>query len=424
MKKLFFAILGLLLIAPFAYAQVSGGVVNNLFQVSGNVIRPVNSSWVYGGTVEGIGGIDINWTWFNGSGIQVGTTTNQVLIGGTATTSLAALEVQYLTAAKGSILAIGSTTLQALTRTSELALSSTTLQNFTGQNSSTTGTEWNSANFFHFGSAVSSNVCNSSGGTCLELVGSDNTVGGVNLQVQNTNSGTSAYTGVNISNSSLSSNTANFAGIFINSPNYTDTTFGSGVNMPNQFLVQNTISNLSLVTSSTTSSNSYINFLTGGSNAPNERMRITSTGLVGIGTTSPVAVLTVVNGINTIGNTPLFSIASTTAGTATSTLFQVSANGQVSASTTMPVLTACGTSPSVRGDDQRFTITVGSVAATGCTATFGTVLPQTPHCNISSQTSLAASLSYTESKTAVVISNVGSIVGDLIDVQCSISNNG
>ncbi|MDO8521304.1 MAG: hypothetical protein Q7S52_04265, partial [bacterium] len=39
------------------------------------------------------GGSDSNWTFFNGSGIYVSTSTNQVLIGATATTSLSKLEV-------------------------------------------------------------------------------------------------------------------------------------------------------------------------------------------------------------------------------------------------------------------------------------------------------------------------------------------
>jgi hypothetical protein len=42
----------------------------------------------------GSGGTDVNWTFFNGSGIRVSTTTNQVLIGGLSTTSTQALEVQ------------------------------------------------------------------------------------------------------------------------------------------------------------------------------------------------------------------------------------------------------------------------------------------------------------------------------------------
>jgi len=52
-------------------------------------------------------------------------------------------------------------------------------------------------------------------------------------------------------------------------------------------------------------------------------------GNVGIGTTSPYSLLSISNSVSTAANTPLFTIASTTAGTATSTLLTVLANGQV-----------------------------------------------------------------------------------------------
>ncbi|MDD5031578.1 MAG: hypothetical protein PHR36_00855 [Patescibacteria group bacterium] len=67
-----------------------------------------------------------------------------------------------------------------------------------------------------------------------------------------------------------------------------------------------------------------------------ERMRIIRDGFVGIGTTSPYALLSLSNSASTAVNTPLFTIASTTAGTATSTLFTVLANGYVGIGTTSP----------------------------------------------------------------------------------------
>ncbi|KKW37446.1 MAG: Transcriptional regulator [Candidatus Adlerbacteria bacterium GW2011_GWB1_54_7] len=42
---------------------------------------------------SGGAGSEINWTWFNGSGIRLGTTTNQIAIGATATATLAKVEV-------------------------------------------------------------------------------------------------------------------------------------------------------------------------------------------------------------------------------------------------------------------------------------------------------------------------------------------
>ena len=59
-------------------------------------------------------------------------------------------------------------------------------------------------------------------------------------------------------------------------------------------------------------------------------------GNVGIGTTSPYSLLSISNSASTAANTPLFTIASTTAGTATSTLMTVLANGNVGIGTASP----------------------------------------------------------------------------------------
>ncbi|MDP3043112.1 MAG: NosD domain-containing protein, partial [bacterium] len=59
-------------------------------------------------------------------------------------------------------------------------------------------------------------------------------------------------------------------------------------------------------------------------------------GNTGIGTTSPYAILSISNSAGTAINTPLFTIASTTAGVSTSTLMTVLANGNVGIGTTNP----------------------------------------------------------------------------------------
>ena len=67
----------------------------------------------------GGGGSELNWSFFNNSGIRLGTTSNQVLISGTgtgvSTTTSSKLEVGYESTANGSLLALGSTTLQNFT---------------------------------------------------------------------------------------------------------------------------------------------------------------------------------------------------------------------------------------------------------------------------------------------------------------------
>jgi hypothetical protein len=66
------------------------------------------------------------------------------------------------------------------------------------------------------------------------------------------------------------------------------------------------------------------------------RMTLDSNGLLGIGTTSPYSLLSISNSASTAVNTPLFTIASTTAGTATSTLMTVLASGNVGIGTNNP----------------------------------------------------------------------------------------
>ncbi len=81
----------------------------------------------------GGGGTDANWSFFNGSGIRLATTTNQVLIGNSSTSSLAALEVR---SALG-ILTTGSTTLQGFTGLRSTTTNATTTNFFATLASST-----------------------------------------------------------------------------------------------------------------------------------------------------------------------------------------------------------------------------------------------------------------------------------------------
>ncbi|KKU16005.1 MAG: Outer membrane autotransporter [Candidatus Giovannonibacteria bacterium GW2011_GWB1_45_9b] len=67
-----------------------------------------------------------------------------------------------------------------------------------------------------------------------------------------------------------------------------------------------------------------------------ERMRITTSGLVGIGTTSPWAKLSVNNYSSGASNVPLFAVASSTGAGATSTAFIIDSVGNVGIATTSP----------------------------------------------------------------------------------------
>jgi len=64
---------------------------------------------------------------------------------------------------------------------------------------------------------------------------------------------------------------------------------------------------------------------------------IITTGNVGIGTTSPYSLLSISNSAATAVNTPLFTVASTTAGVSTTTLMTILANGNVGINTAEPL---------------------------------------------------------------------------------------
>lgn len=106
-------------------------------------------------------------------------------------------------------------------------------------------------------------------------------------------------------------------------------------------------------------------------------------GILGVSTTSPFAKFSIhANAVDT--NQVLFAIGSSTA-TATSTLFSVTNTGHLIASSTSPVLSACGTSPTMVGDDSHGTVTTGATA-NGCTVTFSRAYTVAPVCAVTSQT--------------------------------------
>lgn len=146
-----------------------------------------------------------------------------------------------------------------------------------------------------------------------------------------------------------------------------------------------------------------------------------------ISTTSPTAL----NIQDQYGTSILFaSTASTTAGydllelwsaTSTGPLFGVDQYGHVFASSTTPVLSSCGTTPSLSSDSNDFsgTITVGSVAATACTLSFGTPHTTGTHCVISEQTGSVVNVStYTEGLTGFTYSQTG-LTSDKLDYICT-----
>lgn len=171
----------------------------------------------------------------------------------------------------------------------------------------------------HFGTSTCPQSADLLTSPTWEFCGSDNTENGVNIALANTNPGTSAFSDIFFQNSdSLTLNT--FAVLGLNSPNYNDDFYGTAFNIPNQLQLGNeqgpvTIAAAENLTGFATTT-AYINFLTGGTDTSNERMRIQYDGLVGIGTQSPSAQLEVDGSTNNLfqvgantdsGNFPVIS---------------------------------------------------------------------------------------------------------------------
>lgn len=95
----------------------------------------------------------------------------------------------------------------------------------------------------------------------------------------------------------------------------------------------------------------------------------------------------------------------------------ISTSGHVHANGTKPILSSCGTSPSIIGTDTAFTVTVGATTDV-CTITFISPYNTIPTCVVSDQTtSVLNALGYTVSATAVALSKTG-LDDELVDVLC------
>lgn len=253
-------------------------------------------------------------------------------------------------------------------------------------------------------STISSNVVspcfsNTIGGACLTSLGTPVSIanGGTNASSFGTTNGIVAYDGTRL---------VNFA----------------------NFTLTSTLA--SILTASTTNFSNFGTAYFGGtatSTVVGDSATSTLLSSLGVTKTSGTA-FRVNDGFGT--NILNVSTASTTAGydllqlwsaTSTGPLFAFDQYGHMTASSTAPVLSSCGTSPTLTTDSSDFqgTITVGSVAATGCTLTFGTPHTTNTHCVISNQTvSVVNAMTYTESTTGFVVSQTG-LTSDKLDYICT-----
>lgn len=125
--------------------------------------------------------------------------------------------------------------------------------------------------------------------------------------------------------------------------------------------------------------------------------------------------------VKTASSTWPYDIFQGWSATSTGPIWAFDSAGHMMASSTYPTLSSCGTSPSLSNDasDYSGTITVGGVAATACTLTFGNAHTTATHCVISEQTGSTVNTStYTETLTGFTYSQTG-LTSDKLDYICT-----
>lgn len=84
-----------------------------------------------------------------------------------------------------------------------------------------------------------------------------------------------------------------------------------------------------------------------------------------------------------------------------------------------PVVSACGTTPAISGDDNSGKVTIGSGGlATSCTITFDTAWVSAPHCFVNNRTTIAVNQATTTTTTLTINSALAFAVGAEIDYHC------
>lgn len=97
----------------------------------------------------------------------------------------------------------------------------------------------------------------------------------------------------------------------------------------------------------------------------------------------------------------------------------VAFTSHLTTSGTAPTLGACGTSPSISGNDIAGKVTVGSGGiATSCTITFASVYATAPHCFINNQTTIVAVQAVPSTTTLVMNSTLAFTAGAVLDYHC------
>lgn len=151
------------------------------------------------------------------------------------------------------------------------------------------------------------------------------------------------------------------------------------------------------------------------STTANNSLVFTNGSFLGIGTTSPLAYLTVVaSGL--AGANPLFAVATGTGVGNSMPVFEIDKFGHEVASGPLPTVSSCGTTQTITGNDHAMVVTVGSVATTACTITFANAYGAPPVVHITNRSmSITNAMTYTVSNTAITVSQTA-LTGDVLDI--------
>ncbi len=147
---------------------------------------------------------------------------------------------------------------------------------------------------------------------------------------------------------------------------------------------------------------------TGGSTT--DRMRITSTGDVGIGQNAPSGRLEIKPSVSNA----FTLVVSSQNGTA---IMVVDRLGHIIATGADPVITSCGTTPSVSGSDRAGNVTIGTEVTTSCTVTFAEPYASTPSCTVTGDNT-AVTYARTISATVLTIISSADMASDVVSYNC------